>query len=81
MTRVEIDHEGPIAPYLQLAAILREQIRSGKIPVGRRIPSQRYLAQEYDLSHNTVNKAIEVLKGEGLVERAPGRGMFVRAVP
>jgi GntR family transcriptional regulator len=72
-----IDRDGAVAPYLQLAAILRERIRSGQIPAGRRIPSQSELEQEFDLGRNTIKRAVEILKNEGLVETSPGRGLFV----
>jgi GntR family transcriptional regulator len=78
---VTIDREGVRAPYLQLADILRERIASGEIPPGRRIPSQHELVAEFDLSRNTIRKALDVLKGEGLLETAPGRGLFVKTAP
>jgi len=43
---IEIDREGIIPMYVQLASALRERIRRGEIPVGRRIPSQNELEQE-----------------------------------
>ncbi|MER6891992.1 winged helix-turn-helix domain-containing protein [Streptomyces halstedii] len=76
---VQIDPEGALAPYLQLAEILRQRIASGDIPAGRRIPSQAELEQEFGLSRNTIKRAVEILKSEGLVQTSPGRGLFVRA--
>ncbi|SEU32332.1 GntR family transcriptional regulator, arabinose operon transcriptional repressor [Nonomuraea wenchangensis] len=35
------------------------------------------LEQESGLSRNTVKKALDVLKNEGLLITAPGRGLFV----
>ncbi len=69
------------APYLQLADILRERITSGEIPVGRRMPSLAELEQEFDLARNTLKKAVDVIKDEGLIEFSPGRGMFVKEQP
>ncbi|MGW2572236.1 hypothetical protein [Streptomyces sp. NPDC001537] len=43
---IEIDRESIIPMYVQLASALRERIRRGEIPVGRRIPSQNELEQE-----------------------------------
>ena len=74
---MSIDREALRAPYLQLADILRERIRTGQIPPGRRLPSQMELEQEFDISRNTIKKALDVLKDEGLVVTAPGRGLFV----
>jgi len=72
-----IDREGIDAPYVQLAAILRERITSGEIPPGRRIPSHTELEQEFELARGTIKKALALLKGEGLLVTAPGRGLFV----
>lgn len=75
---VSIDREGVRAPYLQLADILRTRIQTGEIPTGRKLPSQMELEQEFDLSRNTIKKALDVLKAEDLIETAPGRGLFVK---
>lgn len=74
-----VDREGLDAPYVQIANILRERIASGKIQPGRKIPSQMELEQEFDVSRNTIKKALNVLKNEGLLVTAPGRGLFVKA--
>jgi GntR family transcriptional regulator len=74
----EIDHEGAVPVYQQLAAILRAQIESGELRSGRPIPSERTLTQRYDVAVGTVKKAVEVLRAEGLVHTVIGRGIFVR---
>jgi DNA-binding GntR family transcriptional regulator len=75
---VEIDHGAAEFPFMQLAAILRERIRSGEYPPGRKIPAIIELEEESGLSTMTVRRAIAVLAGEGLVHTVPGRGTFVR---
>jgi len=60
-----------------LATILREAIRRGDYPPGRKIPSEATLMQEHDLARETVRKAVRVLAAEGLVEVVQGRGVFV----
>ena len=72
-----IDPEGAVAPYLQLAALLRARIESGAIEPGRRLPSQTQLESDTGLSRSTIKRALEILKGEGLVTTSPGRGLFV----
>jgi GntR family transcriptional regulator len=74
----EIDHEGAVPVYRQLAAILRAQIESGELAVGRPVPSERTLTQRYGVAVGTVKKAVEVLRSEGLVHTVTGRGIFVR---
>ncbi len=74
---MRIDPGGIDAPYLQLAKILRERIVSGQIPPGGKLPSLLELEEESGLARNTVRKALDVLKAEGLIVASPGRGMFV----
>jgi GntR family transcriptional regulator len=73
-----IDRESSTPPYQQLAAILRADIASGRIPPGRRIPSLVELEQEFGLARDTLRKAVKVLKDEGLVETVTGMGVYVR---
>lgn len=73
-----IDHDGPMPVYQQLAAILRDQIRSGEFPPGRPLPSTNHLHQQYGIAKNTVVKALRLLVGEGYIVGVVGRGMYVR---
>jgi GntR family transcriptional regulator len=61
--------------YEQLAAILRARIESGDL--ARRVPSVKSPAQEYGCALGTVERALKILKDEGLVRTAMGRGSFV----
>jgi DNA-binding GntR family transcriptional regulator len=76
---VPVDHEAETPLWQQLAAILRAQIQSGKLPPGRVMPSETTLMQEHQLARGTVRKAIDALVHEGLVNRVQGRGTFVRS--
>ena len=78
LCRVVIDHGGPEYLYLQLAELLREQIRSGKLPPRSRVPSLVELAARYELVEMMVRKALRVLIDEGLIETKPGRGTYVK---
>jgi DNA-binding GntR family transcriptional regulator len=73
----DIDHEGPVPVYQQLANILRGQIMSGKLPAGRPVPSERTLVQTYGVAVGTIKKAIQLLRDEGLVYTVIGRGIYV----
>ncbi|WP_433174177.1 GntR family transcriptional regulator [Actinoallomurus sp. CA-150999] len=72
-----IDRDGPVPPYRQVAAVLRKRIESGDIPPGRRIPSLVELEQEFGVARDTLRKAVQVLKDDGLVETVTGMGVFV----
>ncbi len=78
---IQIDRLSPEPSYLQLAAILRARIESGKIPPEGALPSITYLVQETGLAVGTVRKAIKVLADEGLVVTVPGRGSFAARRP
>jgi GntR family transcriptional regulator len=61
--------------YVQLAAVLRDSIASGEIE--RRVPSAATLAQQYEVAKGTAERALAVLREEGLIRSASGRGHFV----
>jgi GntR family transcriptional regulator len=70
-----VDHDLPVPPYRQLAAILRQLIADGEL--AGRLPGERYLAADYGVAVGTVRKAIAVLRDEGLVETVHGWGSYV----
>lgn len=74
---VSIDHDGDVPVYVQLADILRARIASGDLAPRRPVPSKRTLMQEYGVAGGTVDKAIGILKAEGLVRTVIGRGIYV----
>jgi DNA-binding GntR family transcriptional regulator len=71
-----VNRELPIPLHEQVAAILREQIRSGKLTA--RVPSILTIAQEYGVSHRTSDHALRTLKDEGLIIPVRGLGYYVR---
>jgi len=76
---VKIDDDSPEHPYVQLAGLLRERIKDGKI--GPRVPSIMELADQTGLSAATVKRALGLLRDEGLIYTVPGRGTFVGPRP
>ena len=71
-----IDLDAPDPLYEQLAAVIRRRIADGTYT--RRLPSGPALAAEFDLSMPTVQRALAVLKDEGLIVSVKGRGTFVK---
>lgn len=65
--------------YETLAAQLREQITSGVLRTGERLPSIRRLAQAHGVSTATAVQACLQLEREGLALARPRSGYFVRA--
>ena len=73
----KIDPTGPVAPYRQLAAILRERIESGRYRHGERIPTESELIEEFELARSTVRRAVNELREQRLVHTVPQRGTYV----
>jgi DNA-binding GntR family transcriptional regulator len=73
-----IDRQDHRPLYVQLADILREQIRTGQLLPGAVLPSELSLQQGHDLGRPAVRQAIEVLEREGLVVKERGRPTRVR---
>jgi DNA-binding GntR family transcriptional regulator len=67
-----------LAPELtdQVHARLHEAIVNGDLPPGARI-TQDSLAEQFAVSRQPVLQALKLLKREGLVVDAPGRGLLV----
>jgi DNA-binding GntR family transcriptional regulator len=73
----EINIRSKVPSYVQLADQLRERIAAGTYAPDGPIPSLRQLQQETGMSLATVQSAVRVLEGEGLVIAVVGRGTFV----
>ncbi|MEA3310280.1 MAG: GntR family transcriptional regulator [Chloroflexota bacterium] len=56
---------------------LRAEIVSGNLLPETKLPSERELAADYDISRNTVRQAIKLLLKAKLVYTHPGSGIFV----
>lgn len=71
------------AKYQEIADRLRDQIDSGLLQPGERLPSEPDLVKVFDASRNTVRLAIALLTNQGLVVTRQGLGTFVNepAVP
>jgi GntR family transcriptional regulator len=73
----QMEHESPIPLYHQLKEILKEKIESRDWVPGEKIPSENELTSQYDISRNTVKKALDDLVQDGLLKRIQGKGTFV----
>ncbi|RRQ85295.1 GntR family transcriptional regulator [Streptomyces griseofuscus] len=69
------------ARHHEIADDLRQQITTGRIKPGERLPSEAGLAVRYKVSTVTLRNALAVLQAEGLVEKIHGKGNFVRHRP
>jgi DNA-binding GntR family transcriptional regulator len=74
---VTIDPDSATPVYVQLADILRRGIEDGTYPPDRALPSIRTMQQTFGIADGTIQKALAILKAEGLVRSVQGRGVYV----
>ena len=60
---------------------LAEQIKSGKLAPGARLPTEQELTRAARVSRTVVREAVAALRAEGLVITRQGVGAFVSAAP
>jgi len=73
---VTVDHASPEPAYQQLASALRARIAGGEWSHGP-LPSVKALQDTYNVGRDTVLRAIDMLRTEGLVFTVPRRGTYV----
>lgn len=66
--------------YEQIVQSIREQILSGQLQPGQKIPPERELARLFGVSRLAVREALSALVAIGLIEVKHGVGCFVRKV-
>lgn len=74
-----IDPQDATPPFEQLRLQLLEQIRSGTLAAGAKLPTVRSLAETLALAPNTVARAYRELEALGLIETRGRNGSFVSA--
>jgi GntR family transcriptional regulator of arabinose operon len=62
--------------YYDIMEDLRKQIISGNIKPGEKLPSENELSAEFQVSRQTVRKALQILQNEGYIYAEHGRGTF-----
>ena len=67
-----------IAKYRHITEFVRSLIAKGDLKPGTRLPPIKTLARQWNTNYFTVRLALTPLANEGLIERSPGRGSFVR---
>jgi GntR family transcriptional regulator, arabinose operon transcriptional repressor len=76
---LQLERGDPRPLYRQVKERLRGEVEAGVYATDSAIPDERTLATQFGLSRMTVRRAIVELTDEGLFQRIPGRGTFVRA--
>lgn len=61
-----------------VADTLKNQLLSGALKPGDKLPTETHLCKTYGVSRTTLREAIQTLRCTGLLDVTPGRGSFVR---
>ena len=64
--------------YQEIANQIEEYIRVSKLEQGEKLPSLEDLITNYEVSKNTVIKALSILEKNGVIYQVRGSGIFVR---
>jgi GntR family transcriptional regulator of arabinose operon len=63
--------------YMQIQQYFKDLIAEGKLKENDKIPSEKELMEQFDVSRITVANALVQLAKDGWIYRIPGRGSFV----
>ncbi|MED5019523.1 substrate-binding domain-containing protein [Paenibacillus chibensis] len=63
--------------YQKIQQYILELIRSNGLQPGERIPTEKELMEQFNVSKITVVKALSTLADEQIIDRVPGKGSFV----
>lgn len=74
-----LHREAPDPLYIQVKEALLEEILSGRYRPHDRLPSERDLSHEFDVSRMTVRQAVLELVRDGAIYARVGKGTFVAA--
>jgi len=73
-----IERGSGIAVWRQIEGTLAEDIASGAMPTGERIPTELQLAERFAVNRHTIRRAVSALVERGLLRVEQGRGTFVQ---
>ncbi|MDE1339961.1 FCD domain-containing protein [Vibrio aestuarianus] len=67
--------------YVSIGLDLLKQLERSSYAIGERLPTEREIAEQYNVSRTVIREAIIMLELEGLVEVRKGSGVYVVALP
>lgn len=76
MEKLDLNDGRP--PFQQVTSVIKAAIATGEFEPGDRLPSIAELSRHFEVAPMTVQKAIGILRDEGLVVSRQGKGLFVR---
>ena len=77
MLAIQINPHSGVPVYRQVIDQVKFLVSGGALQKGDQLPSIRDLAKQLTINPTTIAKAYEHMANEGLVEKRPGKGVFV----
>ena len=74
---VHLDYRDARPIYTQIIDGFKEQISTGVLMPGEKLPSVRERAAELTINPNTIQRAYRALEVDGWIATVPGKGCFV----
>lgn len=74
---IDVNKDSGMPLYLQVKKQIMDQIKSGILKVGSKMPTERELSVQLKVSRNTISVAYNELEQEGVLKSYQGRGTFV----
>lgn len=72
-----VDPRSPVPPFEQLRVQLLEQVQSGELAFGAKLPTVRRLAEDLGLAPGTVARTYRELEQDGIIQTRGRNGTFV----
>ncbi|EJO5346655.1 trehalose operon repressor [Clostridium botulinum] len=63
--------------YLNIYNDISNKIENNKIQPGEKLPSENEMMKEYNVSRDTIRKALNLLESNGYIQKVKGKGSFV----
>ena len=62
---------------MQIASVIEERILKNVYPIGSKLPPERQLAEEFDVSRQSLRAALRILATRGMIQTRQGDGHYV----
>lgn len=77
MRNFSLNEKSPVPLYYQIKEVILEKIKNGQWKEDQKVPSERELMGEFNVSRATVRQALNELTQEGYIKKKQGKGTFV----
>ena len=72
----QADGSGPFYEYV--IDNIRQMIADGELQAGQKLPSERELAEKFNVSRVPIREALKILEYMGVLDSSPGDGTYVK---